>query len=840
MKTNYIYYQNSIKLSEFYPKTILITILLCLGISLKSQTVIRFDSLSEINRNYSKQDFKKVKLLIKVAEGYSQINPKEGIKTSHEAFNLATKLQNVEITSEIKYVCGLNHLSLQEGELAIRQFTEGLEICKKFNLKKVKADNLWGIAEVERTFGNKKIEVEQKYIESIKIYSEFNDNIGIAKCKKGLALFYLQQGKDSLAQTHNLESWKKNQKHNLLLGLANNYQVDGLIALKQNKPIQAIEQFKKALDINRKYGQRLSESANLTSIGVAYKLLNNYPEAIAYFQNAMRIDESTGNQLGLAKNLFEIGSVYGNLNNMPKVMEYNNRARTIFETSKNSIGLADVYGNLGNVFMYTQQYDSAIYYYKLAIPIYEKVGNKNMIGANYIRIGNTLDELNDTLQALSYFEKAAQIGLETNDLKLLIQSNNSLAFANNRLKQYRKSIDYAKKAYHLADSLHIDISKRVALSNLSKSYELLGQYDSAYFYFMAYAKVKDKILNSEKKDEILRKELQYEYSKKEAVSNEILKRQATEISLKQKEIALIQQQKDVAQLQRLKTLAELQQQQLEKDKQNKQLTILKQDKQIQQVIIESQEKKQAIQQLEIQAKSVQQKYYLVGIILVLLLSFFVFRNYHNQVKSNQLISAEKKKSDDLLLNILPEEVAKELKENGKAKARNYENVSVLFTDFINFTGISEQLNPEELVDEIDICFRKFDAIMEKHGLEKIKTIGDAYLAVCGLPNSNENHATCAIEAAKEIISSMESSLFGIRIGIHSGPVVAGIVGSKKYAYDIWGDTVNTAARMEQNSLSGKINISQSTYHLVQTKIACEYRGKIQAKNKGEIDMYFVV
>ncbi len=209
--------------------------------------------------------------------------------------------------------------------------------------------------------------------------------------------------------------------------------------------------------------------------------------------------------------------------------------------------------------------------------------------------------------------------------------------------------------------------------------------------------------------------------------------------------------------------------------------------------------------------------------------------------NNAELTLEKKKSDDLLLNILPEEVAMELKQSGKSKARQYANVSVLFTDFVNFTGISEQMSPTELVEEIHKNFTAFDAIMEKHGLEKIKTIGDAYLAVCGLPIETPDHAQRIIRAAIDIQQYIKnnSKKFEIRIGINSGPVIAGIVGVKKYAFDIWGDTVNTAARMEQNSEAGKINISGATFELIKNDFQCEYRGKVKAKNKGEIDMYFV-
>ncbi|MDX2510401.1 MAG: adenylate/guanylate cyclase domain-containing protein [Desulfobacterales bacterium] len=223
------------------------------------------------------------------------------------------------------------------------------------------------------------------------------------------------------------------------------------------------------------------------------------------------------------------------------------------------------------------------------------------------------------------------------------------------------------------------------------------------------------------------------------------------------------------------------------------------------------------------------------------------------------LQAEKKKSDDLLLNILPVDVADELKEFGHFKARNFEQVTVMFTDFVDFTIIAESLSPEELVAEIDTYFRGFDEIIQKNGLEKIKTIGDAYLCVSGMPETNEESVQMALQSALEMQSfvskynekrmSNNQRSFELRIGIHTGPLVAGIVGVKKFAYDIWGDTVNIAARMEQNCHPGKINISEYTYKLlndkqeaqagqVTKKFKFQYRGKIEAKNKGKLKMYF--
>jgi class 3 adenylate cyclase len=218
-------------------------------------------------------------------------------------------------------------------------------------------------------------------------------------------------------------------------------------------------------------------------------------------------------------------------------------------------------------------------------------------------------------------------------------------------------------------------------------------------------------------------------------------------------------------------------------------------------------------------------------------------------QENTIITKEKQRYEELLLNILPYEVAQELKDKGKSEAKEFEQVTVMFTDFKDFTKIGEQMNAGQLVKEIDYCFSAFDKIIQKYGIEKIKTIGDSYMCAGGLPAVNKTHAEDVIKAAVEIRDFMlkhkdekkaKSEIpFEIRIGVNTGHVIAGIVGIKKFAYDIWGDTVNIASRMESSSEAGKINISGTTFELVKDKFRCIHRGKIQAKNKGEIDMYFV-
>ena len=268
-----------------------------------------------------------------------------------------------------------------------------------------------------------------------------------------------------------------------------------------------------------------------------------------------------------------------------------------------------------------------------------------------------------------------------------------------------------------------------------------------------------------------------------------------------------------------------------------------------QVEVDLLEKDSLIQQL----KNKRQKNIIIATVITLFLLFLIALGLYNRYKyihkTNRIIENEKSRSDNLLLNILPEETAHELKNNGKVIAKKFESVSVLFTDFKEFTQYAENLSPEKLVESVDFYFSKFDEIMEKYGLEKIKTVGDAYMCAAGLPYPTEDHALKMVQAAIEIAQFVKDSKdnnheenhtrFEIRIGINSGPVVAGVVGTKKFAYDIWGDTVNIASRMESCSEPGRINISESTYQRIKSFYPCEYRGEIEVKNKGKLKMYFV-
>lgn len=429
---------------------------------------------------------------------------------------------------------------------------------------------------------------------------------------------------------------------------------------------------------------------------------------------------------------------------------------------------------------------------------------------------------------------------------------------------------YAKDAVDLAEKLKYKRGMAEGYTNLSEVYNKKNIKPMYLKYKYKATQLYDEVAKTKEQEA---KEAQKEKELKEAEvkrQQEELDRQMEEAKRKQKEIEKLSQDNTVSkeEIERKKReLAQSQNEIVRKQEEiyQKDVVIHKTEEQLEVERIKAKYQSDSIQILVQEAmikdlevsKEKEKRKYLIGIIAsmggIALMLFFLYQTIRRTAKQleekNRIIEEEKRRSDELLLNILPLELANELKEKGMAEARNYDMVTVLFTDFKDFTKISEKLTPKQLVDEIDYAFRAFDDIIGKYNIEKIKTVGDAYLCAGGIPMKETHDPIKVVSAALDIQHFMERlkrqrqaenrPFFEIRIGVHSGPLVAGVVGSKKFAYDIWGDTVNTAARMEQNSEPGRVNISEATYELIKGEFSCTYRGKLYAKNKGEIDMYFV-
>lgn len=487
-------------------------------------------------------------------------------------------------------------------------------------------------------------------------------------------------------------------------------------------------------------------------------------------------------------------------------------------------------------------------------------------------------------EAKDYGRMAYQLASEQNNLRMKVQTAYVTAQAYEKLRDnrnaeiwYRNTTQAAMKARD-SDLIIRSVEKRSRIAtrdnNYRRAYSIV---DEAFEYFSQNGTSiseleaeKEKLarqINQEKrelekeKDRLdftvknLRNEqeqLNQEKTTLERKQSELLQaNRAAEEQISEKESEISAKEEELASISKEKERAERKAREREKE-----VNALSEEAAKQQLIIK--EKENALMETELLA--VQQKnllYMAIGAAgIILLLALLFYSRYRSKRKANRaledknkLIQQERERSEELLLNILPAPIATELKEKGKAKAQKFDEVTVLFSDFINFTNIAEQMEPEELVEELDKCFKAFDFIISQYAdIEKIKTIGDAYMCASGLSNGRAL-PNSIVKAALEMQQFLDEQraersrigkpYFQARIGIHTGSVVAGVVGVKKFAYDIWGDTVNTASRVESNGEAGRVNISETTYRLVKYKFECEYRGKVEAKNKGLIDMYFV-
>jgi class 3 adenylate cyclase len=394
----------------------------------------------------------------------------------------------------------------------------------------------------------------------------------------------------------------------------------------------------------------------------------------------------------------------------------------------------------------------------------------------------TLINIGKVYRKQAQYDKAIDFQQRAYDYAKGLDSKNDMALALIAIAEtYSEKVEYkvALQKFHEAEDISKEIGANYQLKDsyqgLSSAYARINDYNNAYRYQALLLNIKDTLYNLDI----------------------------------EKKLGVLQFSFDI-------------------DKKESQIGLLTKDKEI--------------QEQEIKRQKLVRNSFIGGFAIVLLFAA-VF------LKQKNRISKEKKRSEELLLNILPEETAEELKATGTAKAKSFDMVSVMFTDFKNFTQASELLSAEELVAEINLCYSEFDKIVTRYGLEKIKTIGDSYMCAGGLPVTNTTHPVDIIKAGLEMQQWIQDHkayrternlpFFELRLGIHTGPVVAGIVGIKKFAYDIWGDTVNTASRMESSGAIGKVNISGTTYDIVKDHFECIHRGKIEAKNKGQIDMYFV-
>lgn len=634
------------------------------------------------------------------------------------------------------------------------------------------------------------------------------------------------------------------QKLGFKKGEGNALNFRGVVEDIHGRPEEAVSFFQKALLIREGLGDRPGVASLHNNIGNVMENGGDYLGAFKRYQQSLKIREELRDSSRILRAYYNIANVLEKMADYQESLDYIFRYLEGADTTQDAEGVANAWNIVGNIRTETHRYEEADTAYHKSMELHRRLGNEWQQASALNNIANLNDSKGEermeagdssdsTLmlfqEALRLHEEARQIRLRLEDQAGEAESLNNLGYvlknigsfhekkgdkaaaqkawletesyfdrslkirealadragimevfngkADVRRRQGRlaEALGYTRRYYGIAVEIQDKKFQQSGLKDLARIHYDLGQYQKAYDYRKQYDELRYSTFNEER------------------------------IKLEERRMAVYTDRK-------------------------KQQAIEMQDKEIK------------LQEAQLQTANTIRNSLLGGGLLLLLLAGVLFNR-------NKIIQREKQRSEDLLLNILPAQTAEELKRNGKAKARRFDAVSVLFTDFKSFTQIAEKTTPESLVAELDECFRAFDEIATRYGIEKIKTIGDAYLCAAGLPVPAADHAERIVEAALD----MQAFLVGFRerqrlagfpeffcrIGIHTGPVVAGVVGQKKFAYDIWGDTVNMAARMEQSGEPNQVNISASTYEAVKDRFRCQARGMVLAKNKGELEMFFV-
>jgi adenylate cyclase len=594
--------------------------------------------------------------------------------------------------------------------------------------------------------------------------------------------------------------------------------------IKSDYP-KALEYFQRSLKIYEEIGDKKGIAGIIGNIGIIYKNQGDYPKALEYYQRSLKINEEIGNKQSMAATIGNIGNIYSDQGDNTKALEYYQRSLKVNEEIGDKKGIAGIIGNIGNIYQDQDENPKALEYYQRSLKINEEIGNKRGMATAITYIGGIYAEQGDYPKALEYYQRGLKIYEEIGDKKGMANTIGNIGLIYSNQGDKTKALEYYQRSLKISEEIGDKWGSTNSLSRIGTIYKTQGNYPKALEYCKKSLSFSEEIgaLSEQKKA----CNCLYDTYKAMGKGNEALvymeKIKVIDDSLHAQETSKKLQQMEFAKQVFADSMATAAKEHLVEE----------------------------THQEEVRKKNQTRNGLMGGGALVLFIAIGLYSRLRFVRKSKASLQIEKDRSENLLLNILPEEIAQELKLYGKAEARDFDLVSILFTDFKGFTEASAKMSAALLVGEINACFEAFDGIMEKHGIEKIKTIGDAYMAAGGLPVPTDASVKNTVLAALEMqafISKRKAEndmadkpAFEMRVGIHTGPVVAGIVGVKKFQYDIWGDTVNTASRMESNGEAGKVNISESTYELLKddSDFTFESRGKIEAKGKGEIEMYFV-
>jgi adenylate cyclase len=567
------------------------------------------------------------------------------------------------------------------------------------------------------------------------------------------------------------------------MGRALNLQ--GTTFLNRGDYPKALDHFRRSLQVFEASGNKMGLSSSLNSLGTLYLNLGDHPKALDYYQQSLKINEELGDPMRVGSVMNNIGVLYTEIGNYPKALEYYQRSLALTEESPSLLN------NIGIIYDHQGDYEKALEHYFRGLKLSEGIGDIRSMGRALLNIGSCQQTTGEYDTSLVYLKRALDAVLAIDDNVMVAMVYRAMGNNYYLKKKYGEALAWCTISRRLAEEMGLISQQKEACQCLYDAHKAMGRSNDALVYLEKIGGL-DKQLNKEE----------------------------TAKQLERMEFQQVMLQDSIIKAEEARLVQEAHQEEVRRNTRTRNVLAVS------------------------------------GGFFVLLAGGFYSRARYMR-RSRAVLQVEKDRSENLLLNILPAEIAEELKQKGRCEARDFDLVSILFTDFKGFTEHSATMSAAELVSEINHCFEAFDGIMAKYGIEKIKTIGDAYMAAGGLPVPTEDSVKNTVLAALEMQrfikqrkahkDALGEPAFEMRVGIHTGPVVAGIVGVKKFQYDIWGDTVNTASRMESHGVVGQVNISEATYALLKNistpngapLFQFEARGHVSVKGKGEMDMFIV-
>lgn len=640
----------------------------------------------------------------------------------------------------------------------------------------------------ERNIGETDLAIEL-FEQALDFAKRAENHERVVKAYGNLGRTYRIIGRTDKTRECFVQCYEYSKEHGYRKGVATSLLQLGTLHHVLREYDRALSYYERSLFVFLEIGDENNIPSLFTNMGSIYASKGDFRQAIMQYTKARQQYDELEDPQGASHVLFEIGIVYRRQGDLERALQFYDESLEIKKKIDDFYGMADVYSMKGAIYQEQGKGQKALELYTKSYELKKKVGDYSGIGTSLVRMGNYHFSTGDFEEAAELTRDGADILGQVGDALGRGAALVQLASINSSQEEHSEAIKNGKEGLKLAEQVGDIVVIRDASKILYQSYKVTGNTSEALKMYERFVQSKDSISSRENRDEIVRQEYLYSFER-EALSDS-----------------------------------------LRRERQNAIFRV-------------NERKKRSELQIGLIAAG-------GGVLLLIIIAIILLVANRNKKRANAIIASEKQRSDDLLLNILPHEIAEELKQKGYADARNFEEVSIIFTDFQGFTEISSKLSAAELVQEIDTCFKAFDRIVEKYQLEKIKTIGDAYMAVGGLPEAFDTSALNTVLAGLEMQEFIQNrhlervannkQSFQMRAGIHTGPVVAGIVGVKKFQYDIWGDTVNTASRIETNGEIGEVNLSERTYEIVkdQTELSFVERESIDVKGKGNMKMFFV-